>query len=72
MEAVRVVHDRSKFILKLNEFIKKLPGHLRMVFSTPKFVVHDNDFPVSDQIVDNILTRISLPVIVKAQLGQCS
>jgi carbamoylphosphate synthase large subunit len=72
MEAVRVVHDRTKFTQKLNAFINKLPIHLRKVFSTPRFVVHENDFPVSEQIIDTILKRVNLPVIVKAQLGQCS
>ena len=66
MEAVRVVHDRALFTKKLNSFIDKLPSYMREVFGVPKFLIHDNDFPVSDQILDSITTRISLPVIVKA------
>ena len=66
MEAVRAVHDRALFNKKLNSFIDKLPSYMREVFGAPKFLIHDNDFPVSDQILDSITTRISLPVIVKA------
>ena len=61
-----MVHDRALFTKKLNSFIDKLPGYMREVFGAPNFLIHDNDFPVSDQILDSITTRISLPVIVKA------